>query len=105
MNEPYLIAHIVSGQPAFDIAIILDQLDEDSEIIWIIPTSGHRAYPYWYRALNDMELSGYPTTYVNELAPPPPENWPDHYPHRSTESPKLNITALIPPSPPIRRRV
>jgi hypothetical protein len=41
----YIIAHKVRGHAAFDIAIKLDTpLDEE---VWIIPTSGHRAYPFW----------------------------------------------------------
>lgn len=43
-SEPYLVAHLVRGEPAFDIAIKLAIGDEEG---WIIPTSGHRAYPYW----------------------------------------------------------
>jgi hypothetical protein len=36
---PHLILHKVRGEPAFDVAT---QLDNGW---WIIPTSGHRAYP------------------------------------------------------------
>lgn len=39
----YLILHKVRGEPAFDIAEPLQIGDEEG---WIIPTSGHRAYPY-----------------------------------------------------------
>lgn len=42
MTEPYLILHKVRGEPAFDIA---ERWTFDGEEGWIIPTSGHRAYP------------------------------------------------------------
>ena len=42
-SELYLIAHRVRGEPAFDIAQRSQIGDEEG---WIIPTSGHRAYPY-----------------------------------------------------------
>ena len=51
MSDPYLILHKVRGQPAFDIA---ERLDLDGERIWIIPTSGHRAYPVHYWNLDDL---------------------------------------------------
>ena len=63
MSELYLIAHKVRGEPAFDIAINMGGW-------WIIPTSGHRAYPYWHQPiyLEDWQL------------PPVPADLPDHYP-------------------------
>ena len=66
----YLIAHKVRGQPAFDIAI---QMQMDDEVWWIIPTSGHRAYPLLHWPLNDLiECNTYEFS----------EAWadlPDHY--------------------------
>lgn len=56
MTDLYLIAHKVRNEPAFDIAIMLDVLDEDSDPIWIIPTSGHRAYPWWWSSLSGLSL-------------------------------------------------
>ena len=38
----YLILHKVRGEPAFDVA---EQMEVGDEVWWIIPTSGHRAYP------------------------------------------------------------
>lgn len=46
---PYLILHKVRGEAAFDIAI--RDLDETG---WIIPTSGHRAYPARTWRLHDL---------------------------------------------------
>lgn len=46
MNEElYLIAHKLRGAPTFDIAI---QMEMDDEVWWILPSTGHRAYPYWH---------------------------------------------------------
>ena len=66
----YLIAHKVRGEPAFDIAIQMMMADGPW---WIIPTSGHRAYPFWWgkdleRALDMGVLDTMP------------EGHPDHYP-------------------------
>jgi len=41
----YLIAHKVRGEAAFDVAVKMEMADGDW---WIIPTSGHRAYPFWW---------------------------------------------------------
>lgn len=93
MSEPYLIAHLVYGSPAFDIAIRCDDMGTESDPgpWWIIPTSGHRAYPYWYIAMDQL----YPEEliygdsaldYANSVGDalllgklPAPPDWPDHY--------------------------
>jgi hypothetical protein len=62
----YLIAHKVRGEPALDIA---QQLHVGNEVWWIIPTSGHRAYPYFHTPAPDVDV----------IAPPMPEDLPDHY--------------------------
>ena len=69
MSERYLILHKVSGEPAFDIAIRL----ETEEEIWIIPTSGHRAYPYKKWPLTTLFV---PESTFDEMIP---NDWPDHY--------------------------
>ena len=84
--EPYLVAHVVRGEPAFDIAIRLQIGDEEG---WIIPTSGHRAYPYWACQLiiDNEPIQDNPITprhpwirMQDDLAvPPAPDGWPDHY--------------------------
>ena len=48
MNGLYLILHKVRGELAFDVAQCVAIGDEE---VWFIPTSGHRAYPYGYKAL------------------------------------------------------
>lgn len=80
MTEPYLIAHKVRGEPAFDIAI---NIGDETGDLWIIPTSGHRAYPYWSTPLNEIGICK--TEYwedsqtLNDAVPPMPEGYPDHY--------------------------
>ncbi len=113
--EPHLIAHLVRGQPAFDIAIILDEVGTESDPgpWWIIPTSGHRAYPYWFYNLNQMVVEGdHPAESVVMLdeVPEPPPNWPDHYaPSAAPKGQGLisNLAerlGLIPKPPTITRR-
>lgn len=103
----YLIAHSVRGQPAFDIAI---QMPMDDEIWWIIPTSGHRAYPYWTRTLAMFMFA------ADELDPLPlmPPDWPDHYWAKGQVSdldqpkPELSLASalgLVQPREPIKRRI
>lgn len=105
MIEPYLIAHVVRGEPAFDIAIKLQIGAEDG---WIIPTSGHRAYPYWYIPLRTILL---PDTYYecelctwkylpnsgNYMWPDPPPSWPDHYTTSAApkSAPSTDILGLL----------
>lgn len=60
----HLILHKVRGEPAFDIA---EQMENG---MWIIPTSGHRAYPYWTTPL--VVPFGLPPL-------PIPVDHPDHY--------------------------
>jgi len=52
-DEPdlYLILHKVRGKPAMDIA---HPLAIGKEIGWIIPTSGHRAYPWRHWRLDEL---------------------------------------------------
>jgi hypothetical protein len=71
----YLILHKVRGAPAFDVAERCDDMGTESDPgpWWIIPTSGHRAYPYWTQPLS-VEV------------PPMPDDWPDHY--QTSESPR-----------------
>jgi len=79
MSELYLIAHKVRNEPAFDIAQKLQIGDEEG---WIIPTSGHRAYPYWTEPLSELryysEEEGYTTVECPSSSIVPPD-WPDHY--------------------------
>lgn len=96
----FLIAHSVRGEAAFDIATQMDCphcMDgagtnygcfncEDLGYWWIIPTSGHRAFPYWSDPLQ---------WYLDELCSVPemPPGWPDHYRHGP--APTLDIMSLF----------
>jgi len=133
MSELYLIAHKVSGEAAFDVALRMDcplcALEFDDGVCdspgceecdqlgywWIIPTSGHRAYPYWSVSLANIddqyELNLY---YWKDLGsgseywpPEMPEGLQDHYQHGPT--PKVDISALLksnqPPRPTMTRRL
>lgn len=114
--EPFLIAHLVRGEPAFDIAIKMpcpceheqgcDECDTTGHW-WIIPTSGHRARPYW-----NWELRRATTNDEGPLideVPPPPPGWPDHYPATATPKGPSFLdrikAALAPKVEPIKRRV
>ena len=81
MDALYLILHKVHGEPAFDVA---SRLSIGSEEGWIIPTSGHRAYPWRHWRLEDLaDISDItssgahdqPWTHDGDL----PADWPDHY--------------------------
>ena len=97
MTVPYLIAHVVRGSPAFDIAEQMecpvcagrgtgdeiefaatgcDQCNADGHW-WIIPTSGHRAYPYWTEKLYSVNMGG--DSGLEEVLQEFPADLPDHY--------------------------
>ena len=106
MSDPYLIAHKVRGLAAFDIAIRMlcplcpneghgchecDQLG----YWWIVPTSGHRAYPYWQCVLSDCTATvGYSTKRCFIEDHSMPEGLPDHYPDRGT-APRINLIEAL----------
>ena len=119
MTDLYLIAHKVRNEPAFDVAERMtcpccsthdvethtwidtqgcyecDQLG----YWWIIPTSGHRAYPYahWQFCGSDyigMKTLGFEQHPFN--VPPMPPDLPDHYPHAlAPNAPKRNLIDLL----------
>lgn len=67
ISNLYLIAHKVRGETALDIAEPMEMADGTW---WIIPTSGHRAYPYWTQRL---------ATILNDDIGDPPQDLRDHY--------------------------
>jgi hypothetical protein len=73
---PYLIQHKVRGEHAFDVAVKMEMADGTEW--WIIPTSGHRAYPYFSWPITTAPL-------------PIPADWPDHYP-AAAKRPSVNPT-------------
>ncbi len=104
MSEPFLIAHKVRGEPAFDVAErlccpicepIMQGLDygtasntckecEGEGFWWIISTSGHRAKPYWSHPIRLLQFEdegiGQMSTPLEPAATTLPPGWPDHYP-------------------------
>lgn len=124
MTDLYLIAHKVRNEPAFDVATRMECpicggagtdtiVDSDVEIQchecdslgywWIIPTSGHRAYPY-----QEWKLWDICNIAIAEL----PVDWPDHYPHAlAPNAPKRNLIDLLnlrpksAPTTPFPRRI
>jgi hypothetical protein len=113
----YLILHKVRGEPVFDIADRLrcpvcepmrQGLDHgqdyagnctscDDGYWWIIPTSGHRAYPYVEWPLDSILPAGATDPDNLEYAIPP--DWPDHYPMDAGEAPKSNFNIMTIISP------
>ncbi len=86
----HLIAHKVRGEPAFDVATRIECAECHSATMdyicrecdgfgywWIVPTSGHRAYPYWHEALSIL------TDGLHNSIPEMPEGLPDHYQTRA----------------------
>lgn len=83
----YLIAHKVRGELAFDIA---EQMEVGTEIWWIIPTSGHRAYPFWDCHLESLLADAG----VNMAALTVPVDLRDHYTILNT--PRRSERAAVP---------
>jgi hypothetical protein len=80
MTELYLVAHKVRGEPAFDIAQHMtcpkcegtnDHCDacDGAGHWWIIPTSGHRAFPVMNWPLIGMKCEGSPIACIDEAGP------------------------------------
>jgi hypothetical protein len=91
----HLILHKVRGEPAFDVAEKIQIGDEEG---WIIPTSGHRAYPVKTWRLN----------HIIEDVVEVPEDWPDHYPMDTGHAPPPNFNVMAVISnlvPKIKRRL
>jgi|SRR5215469_3668063 len=83
MSELYLILHKVRGEPAFDIA---EKTMIGKEEGWVIPTSGHRAYPteIWDIANLKPCPAQEDGCYLPEILADYPwkDDWPDHYDSR-----------------------
>jgi hypothetical protein len=111
MSEPFLILHKVRGELAFDIAeqMIVEGYEEPW---WIIPTSGHRAYPAWWGPLSNFRGSG--TGMDGAWETLIPVDLPDHYAASETRSrlatAASDILSLMgigkaKPQEPVKRRV
>jgi hypothetical protein len=134
ITDLFLIAHKVRGEPAFDIAEhmtcpkcegdgklsngIIDITGDDGCIDctqcdgqghwWIIPTSGHRAFPYWNSSLNaavDWEMQRINNNPMIDMPP----SLRDHYTtEREAATDLIKVLGLIhkplAPLAPIKRR-
>lgn len=84
-NELFLIAHKVRGQLAFDVAERHPDMGTTSDPApwWIIPTSGHRAYPFWHVPIEiDGRSHPVPLLLIGGLSFGEicmPDSLPDHY--------------------------
>jgi len=81
LDEPYLILHKVRGAPAFDVARMM-LVPGYTEPWWIIPTSGHRAYPYLVWRLDDLVNEDPNVALANPFEVTNwilPKDLPDHY--------------------------
>ena len=132
MTDLYLIAHRVRGEPAFDIATRMEcpectaQGCNECDSLgywWIIPTSGHRAYPWWSGSFEDIGIDRLAdwnwgagrtddNTYRFIIPGAPSPDVPDHYPHALTpDAPKRNLIDLLnlrpksAPTTPFPRRI
>ena len=123
MTTPYLIAHLVRGEPAFDIAIRCDDMgtEDDPSPWWIMPSTGHRCYPYWDKPMADIQLAtgedeGGVMGYIfGDTLPPPPHDHPDFcgYEIAPAEVAQAAIAGqsllaslgLLKPKDPIKRRI
>lgn len=89
--ELFLILHKVRGEPAFDVAACIGE-DSDGEV-WVIPTSGHRAYPYW---LMPLKIENVLAEEARTLLPQMPDGWPDHYTlHEQREKYGAKVSQLL----------
>lgn len=93
----HLILHKVRGEPAFDVA---QELEVGNETWWIIPTSGHRAYPFQKWPVNELFALG--GTEILSI----PEDWPDHYEIDKGTKTTFDMSALLSNLiPKIKRRI
>jgi len=125
MPDLYLIAHKVRGEPAFDIAERVEcaecaglDLANEGEgegpscaecdslgYWWIIPTSGHRAYPWWHRLIEEINgeywIQGddYSAQCAHIVLPEMPLDLPDHYRAKAEPKRTIDVSALIKTKP------
>jgi len=92
-EDLYLIAHKVRGREALDVAIRMPMPDG---VWWIIPTSGHRAYPYWNCTLDVIDgclrMEDEEGLANDWNIPPMPPDLPDHYPAPPAAASRLTVS-------------
>lgn len=92
LDNLYLILHKVRGEPALDIAILMNEGSPFES--WIIPTSGHRAHPLDFlpieRLYTDDGLQLLPRLQLIEF----PHDWLDHYHYHNQPKPKAQLKVV-----------
>lgn len=122
-EEPFLVAHKVRGAPAFDVAIkmtcpICHDANscgdyqgmacvecEGEGFWWIIPTSGHRAYPYFDIPIGALMHDCSEAILVRTMDEigTMPSSLPDHYPRNPSPSrSRIDITGLLAAPAPVK---
>ncbi len=121
MSDLFLIAHKVRLEPALDVAVRMDcpicagrgarYSNEGPDMMcyeceadgfwWIIPTSGHRAYPYWSTQLSLWDFT-IDCGMDKAMEQGPPEGLPDHYPPRHDPTRSIDISTLLAPAPEVK---
>jgi hypothetical protein len=124
MTDLYLIAHKVRGEPAFDIAqhMTCPKCDLGDPFCsacdgaghwWIIPTSGHRAFPIMNWPLKHLKEGDSPIAVIDEAGPLEHyvgwDSLRDHYTtEREIATDLIKVLGLIhkplAPAAPIKRR-
>jgi hypothetical protein len=74
-DDIHLILHNVAGSPSFDIAVPMEVPGRPDLVMWIIPTSGHRAHPAVAWKLKDIFHEN-----IDLMLSRPLTGLPDHYP-------------------------
>ncbi len=113
MNELFLIAHKVRGAATFDVAEKMECPLCEAGCVecdgmrfwWIVGTSGHRAYPWrWWPLANMQYVSLAEVQEWDNVVQPMveiqngiPEDWPDHFTPLRPQ--KINIKALFKSEP------
>jgi hypothetical protein len=118
MTDLFLIAHKVRGERAFDVACrmkcpacqgyesVTGTWWEPTQVqaectecggdgyLWEVPTSGHRAYPWWHEPiLGDFQSLGFRDNWV--IIPNMPAALPDHYTTRASPTAPSGLAQLL----------
>lgn len=94
MTDLYLICHKVRGEAAFDVA---SKLQIGDEVGWVIPTSGHRAYPFWRESLSFVlqeALASWEDVVLEKITETMPEGLRDHYSVEAPPKAPINLAEL-----------
>jgi hypothetical protein len=91
VSKLYLILHKVRGEPAWDVA---EPATIGNEQAWIIPTSGHRAYPARQWSLDGLNYPNNPQGRKLDATPADVAHLPDHYAANDRVAPQRSTITL-----------